>query len=164
MGTGAAIADRSTLGRLRRAILAVLVVAAAYTLLRALRVEAERRRRAEERASRLGRVLREVERLQRDLVTTIAHELRTPATVIKAANELLDRRAEQMTEEMRRELRDRIDENANRFASLLDRLLAYREVDIGRLEPDPQPAAAERLLERTRRLIVLDDDPARSGR
>lgn len=164
MGTGAAIAGPSTLVRPRRAILGVLVVAVVYALLRTARVEAERRRRAEARATRLGRVLREVERLQHDFVTTVAHELRTPATVIKAANELLDRRAEQMTEEMRRDLRDRIDANANRFASVLDRLLAYREVDIGRLEPDPQPAAAERLLARTRRLIVLDDDPARSGR
>lgn len=102
--------------------------------------------------------LREAERLKDDFVSTVSHELRTPATVIKAANELLFTRWEQLPAETRDQLRARIDAHADQLASLLDSLLAYRDLDAGRMQPDLTPVDVADLLGAVRRRAEARDE------
>lgn len=94
--------------------------------------------------------LREAERLKDDFVSTLSHELRTPATVIKAANELLFTRWDQLPDEIRVQLREKIDGHADQLASLLDSMLAYRDLDAGRLQPDLRAVDLSTLVEPVR--------------
>lgn len=95
--------------------------------------------------------LREAERLKDDFVSTISHELRTPATVIKAANELLFTRWERLPQDTRQQLRARIDDHADQLAALLDTLLAFRDLDAGRIQPEPRPITVTGLMEPVQR-------------
>lgn len=102
--------------------------------------------------------LREAERLKDDFVSTVSHELRTPATVIKAANELLFTRWEQLPAETRDQLRARIDAHADQLASLLDSLLAYRELDAGRMQPELTSVDVADLIGPVRRRVEARDE------
>lgn len=74
--------------------------------------------------------LHDVERLRHDLVSTASHELRTPTTVIKAA-ELLDGRWADLEDAERRRFVQRIHSHARALEHVLDQLAAFVDLDTG---------------------------------
>lgn len=79
--------------------------------------------------------LHEVERLRHDLVSTAAHELRTPTTVIRGAAELLDHRWDAFEEPERRELIGRVAHHAGSLERVLDQLAWFVEFSAGARHP-----------------------------
>lgn len=92
---------------------------------------ADRVRSAQEVVERLH----EVERLRHDLISTAAHELRTPTTVIRGATELLDHRWEALEEGQRRDLVGRVAHHAVALEHVLDQLASYVEFSAGTGRP-----------------------------
>lgn len=88
---------------------------------------ADRVRTAEEVADRV----REVERLRHDLVSTAAHELRTPTTIIRGVAELLDNRWDAVTDEQRRQLVSRVTHHVGALEHVLDQLASFSEFSAG---------------------------------
>jgi signal transduction histidine kinase len=83
--------------------------------------------------------LAEVDGLKRDFIANVSHELRTPLTVIQGMGKTLVSRWEQMQDETRRELLDRLNRNADTLAGTINTLLDFSQLEAGRLDARPEP-------------------------
>ncbi len=102
--------------------------------------------------------LRALERVRRDFVANLSHELKTPLTAIRGFSEtLLDTELEQSPE--RKRFLEIIREHAIRLARLTDDLLRLARIEAGRLEPDRSPSNLQRLAE-----SVVESARMKSGR
>jgi DNA-binding response OmpR family regulator/signal transduction histidine kinase len=102
------------------------------------------RRRAEE----------ELERLRREFLGMVTHELKTPLTAIKgsAATALGSRRP--FGEQENRELFQIVDEQADRLRELVDNLLDMTRIEAGSLSVSPEPTDLREVLEEARATFV----------
>ena len=78
--------------------------------------------------------LQDLERLRTDLLSIIAHELRTPITVMRTLTGLLLDPASHPTDEQRRTMLETMERNAERMQHLIDEILdlaRYRSGTIG---------------------------------
>jgi PAS domain S-box-containing protein len=102
------------------------------------------RRRAEE----------ELERLRREFLGMVTHELKTPLTAIKgsAATALGSRRPFDSQEN--RELFQIVDEQADRLRDLVDNLLDMTRIEAGSLSISPEPTDLRAVLEEARATFV----------
>lgn len=90
--------------------------------------------------------LRALERVRRDFVANLSHELKTPLTAIRGFSEtLLDSDLEEGPE--RRRFLEIIREHVIRLSRLTDDLLRLARIEAGKLEADPSPTNLQRLLE-----------------
>lgn len=149
-----------SLGDGGRGLLSVATVEGpvAQLQLEAMELLAAHAARALERASVYEEDLRVVEDLRRldvrtqDFVSTASHELRTPLTVISGLGQTLRQRWDDLDEERRDDLLQRIDANAERLATMIHSLLDTSALERGELEPDvevvPLRATVARLLDR----------------
>jgi K+-sensing histidine kinase KdpD len=86
---------------------------------------------AYDHAVRTAAKLREVDRMRRDLVSVVSHELRSPMTVIAGIADILKRRLEQTTPEARTELVDILGREARRLARLVSQVLDVEALERG---------------------------------
>jgi signal transduction histidine kinase len=84
-------------------------------------------------ALRTAAKLREVDRMRRDLVSIVSHELRSPMTVIAGIADILKRRLEQTTPEARTELVDILGREARRLTRLVSQVLDVEAIERGGL-------------------------------
>src|SRR4051794_9707350 len=86
------------------------------------------------------------------LISTVAHELRSPLTSVKGFTATLLRRWERFTDDQKRFMLETIEHDADRVTRLIGELLDISRIDAGRLEVHAQPvdlaAAARRHVER----------------
>ena len=89
--------------------------------------------------------LRALERVRRDFVANLSHELKTPLTAIRGFSEtLLDSDLEEGAE--RRRFLEIIREHAIRLSHLTDDLLRLARIEAGKLEADASPTNLQRLV------------------
>ncbi len=79
------------------------------------------------------------------LISTIAHELRSPLTSVKGFSTTLLRRWEKFTDEQKRFMIETIEADADRVTRLITELLDVSRIDAGRLTVRPQPVDLEAL-------------------
>jgi len=86
------------------------------------------------------------------LISTVAHELRSPLTSVKGFTATLLRRWDRFTDDQKRLMLETIEHDADRVTRLISELLDISRIDAGRLEVRRQPvdvgAAARRHVER----------------
>ena len=115
----------ATVGRDELDSMELLAAQAGAALLNVEQFEAQRRMVAR---------LEELDRLKQDFVATVSHELRTPLTVIKGLGRTLTARWDRLDDDVRRELLERVNDNAESLGATIDTLLDFARLEAGRLD------------------------------
>jgi signal transduction histidine kinase len=96
------------------------------------------------------RARRRADRERADLVSTVAHEIRSPLTTVKGFTATLLAKWDRLTEEQKRAMLEAVDADADRVTRLLSDLLDASRIDAGRLRLRLQlvdvPAAVRQVL------------------
>ncbi len=103
------------------------------------------------------RSLSEANRLKAELLSTLAHEMRTPLTSIKGYSTALLMEEADFSPETQREFLQIIDEECDTLQDLIHDLLESSVIEAGLLKLEPQPAILPRLARE-----VVDDIARRS--
>ena len=146
-------------------ILAILLTRQVIQANRALENEIGERKRAEEelRISEERRVeaFRQSDALKSALLSSASHELRTPLTAIKTSASSLLENAVRMTDELRKELLEGINQEIDYLNRLVDNLLDMSRIEAGMLVPRCEWYLLEDLVEGAIRRVgvALRDRP-----
>jgi len=90
----------------------------------------------------------ETTRLQTEFVHNISHELKTPLTLIRLYGETLQRK-ENLTEEQRRESYEIITKESERLSHLINNVLDFSRIDMGRKEFSFTKGSLSRVVQET---------------
>jgi K+-sensing histidine kinase KdpD len=85
--------------------------------------------------------LRRLQRLRNQFVAMVAHDLRTPLTVIKGAAELLAKAGERYSPEKQNNLLRAVDNQVTQLSSMVEDLLDLARLEAGSLKITPKPVA-----------------------
>jgi signal transduction histidine kinase len=93
------------------------------------------------------------------LISTVAHELRSPLTSVKGFTATLLRRWERFTDDQKRFMLETIEHDADRVTRLITELLDISRMDAGRLEVRRQPVDVAQAVRRyVDRMIASGND------
>ncbi len=99
---------------------------------------------------------RDLDRARSNFVARISHELRTPLTIISGFATTLGAQEDQLTEEQRHGMLDRIVTASVRLEHLVEEVLTLASVDLGHTTPNPVPCQVRDVLD----LVVHDQGGA----
>ena len=100
------------------------------------------------------------ERSRADLVSTVAHELRSPLTSVKGFTATLLAKWDRFTDEQKQLMLQTVNADADRVTRLLSELLDVSRIDAGRLEMHRQVVDIETAARKTIASRVASGDPA----
>lgn len=80
--------------------------------------------------------LAELDRMKRDFLSTVSHEIRTPLTAIEGLGVTLEERWNELNEDTRRELINRMNANSTTLHDIISSLLDFSRLEAGRLEAE----------------------------
>lgn len=96
------------------------------------------------------------------LISTVAHELRSPLTSVKGFSSTLLRRWDRFTDDQKRLMIETIELDADRVTRLIGELLDISRIDAGRMQVRRQPVDIESAARRhVDRLVAGGHDPGR---
>jgi signal transduction histidine kinase len=107
---------------------------------------------------RVTEALREANRLKTELISTLAHEMRTPLTSIKGYSTALLMEEASFGPEAQGEFLQIIDEECNILQDLIHDLLESSIIDAGLLRLEPQPIRAPQLAQEVARDMMRRTD------
>lgn len=105
--------------------------------------------RQRERAEQAADELRRVDALRRNLITTLAHDVRAPLTAVRGTIDLLQASGALLSPEQSAELLQLADRQANRLSTLMLDLLDLARLETGHLELQWAPLDLSRLVRET---------------
>lgn len=105
--------------------------------------------RQRERAEEAADELRRVDALRRNLITTLAHDVRAPLTAVQGTIDLLQHSAALLSPDQLAELLQLADRQASRLGTLMLDLLDLARLETGRLELQRAPLDLSRLVRET---------------
>ncbi len=90
---------------------------------------------------------KDVETMQRDFVSIVSHELRSPLTAIKGFTKTLLLRGDRIEAPMRNEFLQTVNDQADRLAGLVEDLLQVSRIDARRLRIERAPVDLQAMLD-----------------
>jgi signal transduction histidine kinase len=110
-------------------------------------------------AFRDTRARRRADRDQADLVSTVAHEIRSPLTTVKGFTSTLIAKWDRLTDPQKRTMLAAVNADADRVVRLLSELLDVSRIDAGRLRLRPQLVDVPQIVRRVVGGRVAAGDP-----
>lgn len=110
---------------------------------------------------RAGEMRRRAEAEQAALISTLAHELRSPLTGVKGFSSTLLRRWDRFTDDQKRLMIETIESDADRVTRLITELLDVSRIDARRLRVHPRPIEVSPLFERHVERLTATGYPGR---
>jgi signal transduction histidine kinase len=92
--------------------------------------------------------LSEQDRLKSELVATVSHEMRRPLTAVLGFAQTLRMRWDSLTPELREELLDRLERNAEALEHMIGQALDYSRLQLGQFPMELRPIDLEPLIVR----------------
>ena len=80
-----------------------------------------------------------VDRLRRELIANVSHDLRTPLAVLRGYVETYEIKLENLTEAQKRDYLETIKKSSDRLAKLIDQLFEYSKLEADQIEPQKEP-------------------------
>lgn len=97
------------------------------------------------RVSQQVNALEEVDRLRRELVASVSHDLRTPLATLRGYLETLQMMGDQLEPAERRRYIEAASRHTDRLASLVDSLFELAKLESGGVQPNREPFQLEEL-------------------
>jgi signal transduction histidine kinase len=119
----------------------------AFELLAALAGRALENARAFEDERRTAERLADLDRLKGDFLSNVSHELRTPLTAVSGMGLTLEQQWDELDEDTRRELLNRLNANARTLDRIIGNLLDYSRLEAGRMEVRQERIRIDELLD-----------------
>ena len=88
---------------------------------------------------------KELQRMQRDFIAHVTHELRAPLSSIRAALEILEGEVRGKIKEDETRMLTTALKNSDRLADLINSILDFSKIESGQMQVYPKPAEAEKI-------------------
>ncbi|MEO0570758.1 MAG: HAMP domain-containing sensor histidine kinase [Bacteroidota bacterium] len=83
--------------------------------------------------------IKSLEKLRRDLIANISHDLRTPLAIIQGYIETLQMKEKELTNEERNAYLNTINASGERLSKLISQLFEYSKLEANQIEPEKEP-------------------------
>lgn len=83
--------------------------------------------------------IKSVEKLRRELIANISHDLRTPLSIIQGYIETLQMKDEDLTKQERSDYLKTISKSGERLSKLISQLFEYSKLEANQIEPQKEP-------------------------
>lgn len=133
---------------------------AIHNAINAFKAKKERERLQKEIAAKNGeleaanRKLKELDRIKSDFVANVAHEFRTPLTIIKGNVDLVNKGGLGMVTNEQKEMLDGAVNIANRLSRLVNDLLDISKIESGKMELKKEQGDINKIIEEN--IVILD--------
>lgn len=83
--------------------------------------------------------IKSLEKLRRDLIANISHDLRTPLAIIQGYIETLQMKENELSKEEREDYLNKINSSGERLSKLISQLFEYSKLEANQIEPEKEP-------------------------